>query len=382
MKPVNGTHNFCFIYKAILRVTVVLLLAANGFAGAPSAAASTACMTSTGSWVNQFLPQTQTASFRVVYDATPSATTMDAVSGVSYGFANDYTDLAAAARFNLSGTIDARNGSGFTAANYISYSKGVAYHFILDINIPTHTYSAYVVAGSTQKTIGSNLKFRSEQATANYLNNLGTLSSTGTLSVCNVVLSTVSTSSSSSLLLNASPTSLSFGNVSVSSSSTKNLTLTNASTSSVTISKVMVSGAGFTASGSAAGITLSPAQTTTVSATFNPSSTGQYSGSITISCNATNSPASIVLSGTGVTGTAHAVTLTWQAAATGTAGYNIYVGSTSGGPYSRLNTSMVTGTSYVDSGVQSGQTYYFVVTSISTLNKESTYSAEVKAIIP
>ena len=308
---------------------------------------------------------------------------MDAVSGISYGFANEYTDLAAAVRFNLSGTIDARSGSGFAAANYIPYSKNVTYHFIFDVNITAHSYNIYVVVGSTQKTVGSNLKFRSEQSADTYLNSVGTLSATGSLNICNVALSTSSSSSGSSLVLNASSTSLNFGNVSTSAgASNQNITLRNAGTSNVTISKVSVSGAGFTASGSAAGITLGPNQTTTVLATFDPSTTGKYSGTITISSNATNSPASIALSGTGVTATVHTVTLTWRAAGSSAAGYNVYVGSTSGGPYSRLNTSTVTGTSFVDSSVQSRQNYYFVITSVSSTNKESPRSAEVKAVIP
>ena len=39
-------------------------------------------------------------------------------------------------------------------------------------------------------------------------------------------------------------------------------------------------------------------------------------------------------------------------------------------------------TSYTDSSVQAGQTYYFVVTSVDSSNVESAYSAEVSALIP
>ena len=226
------------MFKTILRLTALLGLAATCFISGAPVAASTACLSSNGSWADQFLPATETGSFRVEYDATPSATTMDAVSGISYGFANEYTDLAAAVRFNLSGTIDARSGSGFAAANYIPYSKNVTYHFIFDVNITAHSYNIYVVVGSTQKTVGSNFKFRSEQSADTYLNSVGTLSATGSLNICNVALSTSSSSSGSSLVLNASSTSLNFGNVSTSAgASNQNITLRNAGTSNVTISK-------------------------------------------------------------------------------------------------------------------------------------------------
>jgi Abnormal spindle-like microcephaly-assoc'd, ASPM-SPD-2-Hydin len=259
----------------------------------------------------------------------------------------------------------------------------VTYHFIFDVNLATHTYSIYVVVGSTQKTVGSNLKFRTEQSSNQYLNSVGTLSATGTVKLCNVVLSASSTSSSGSLVLSPSATSLNFGNVGISAGGNdQNITLKNTGTSNVTISKVTVSGAGFTANGGAAGLTLAPQQSTTVRATFDPAATGKYTGALSITSNATNSPSNIALSGTGVTSATHAITLTWQAASSGTTGYNVYVGSTSGGPYSRLNTSIVTGTSFVDAGVQSGQTYFFVVTSINSANKESPRSAEVQAAVP
>ena len=383
MKPVNGTHIIHFIHTAILRSAVLILLVALAFIHAAPAAASATCMTSTGSWSNQFFATKEAGSFRVVYDATPSATTMDAISGVSYGFANEYSDLAAAVRFNLNGSIDARSGSGFTAANYIPYSRNVTYHFIFDVNVAAHTYSIYVVAGSTLKTVGSNLKFRTEQGSSQALNNVGTLSATGTLNLCNVVFSESSTAPSGSLVLTPSTTSLNFGNVGIAAGgNNQNVTLKNTGTSNVTISKVTVSGTSFTANGSAAGLTLAPQQSATVTATFDPSATVKYTGTLSIASNATNSPSNIALSGAGVAGATHAVALTWQAGSSGTAGYNVYAGSTSGGPYSRLNTSTVTSASYVDAGVQSGQTYYFVVTSISSANQESPRSAEVKAIIP
>ena len=80
---------------------------------------------------------------------------------------------------------------------------------------------------------------------------------------------------------------------------------------------------------------------------------------------------------------AHAVTLNWNASASsGVAGYNVYRGTVSGGPYARMNSSAVTITSYNDDAVQSGQTYFYVVTSISLNDVESSFSNEVMAPIP
>jgi hypothetical protein len=184
------------------------------------------------------------------------------------------------------------------------------------------------------------------------------------------------------LLLNPSVSNLNFGNVNVPGSSSQNVTLTNAGNSNVTISQVMVSGAGFNTGGGAAGLILSPKQTAVVGVTFAPSTSGVASGTVTVSSNATNSPAIIGLNGTGVTPIAPAVSLSWSAGATGVTGYNAYVASVSGGPYVRLTSNPITVSSYADSSVQSGHTYYYVVTELDSTNLESTYSNEVVANVP
>jgi len=43
---------------------------------------------------------------------------------------------------------------------------------------------------------------------------------------------------------------------------------------------------------------------------------------------------------------------------------------------------MVPSTSYLDEGVSSGQTYYYVATEVDTTGTESGYSGEVSAVIP
>jgi hypothetical protein len=189
------------------------------------------------------------------------------------------------------------------------------------------------------------------------------------------------TVSASSLLLNSSASSLSFGNVTMPSSGTQTVTLTNAGNSLVTISTVTVSGAGFNATG-ASGVMLNPGQTTTVTATFTPASAGAVTGKISVASNATNSPDAIALSGTGVAAVSHSVALTWSPSASSVIGYNAYSSQQSGGPYTKMTSTPDAATSYTDSSVQAGQTYFFVVTSVDSSNVESAFSAEVSALIP
>jgi hypothetical protein len=336
------------------------------------------CLLSAGTWVSAPLTQVQTNSFRIQFDVTPVAAIEDGVTGLSAAPAAAYNDLAAAVRFNNTGTIDARNGGSFVAATAIPYNAGTAYHFILDVNVGTHTYNAYVMLGSVQTAIGTNLAFRTQQASVSSLGYLNGLTVTGSDTICNAV---TTTGAAATLLLNSSVSSLTFGNVSVGGSSTQNITMTNAGSSSVTIAQVMVAGAGFNSTG-ASGMTLAPGQTTTLTSTFAPSASGAATGKITVSSNATNSPSSISLSGMGVTATAHTVALSWAPAVTGVTGFKTYVSTISGGPYVEMGSSPATNPTYTDTSVVSGQTYYYVVTAINSTNQESLYSSEVAAIVP
>jgi fibronectin type 3 domain-containing protein len=54
----------------------------------------------------------------------------------------------------------------------------------------------------------------------------------------------------------------------------------------------------------------------------------------------------------------------------------------SGGPYTRVNPSADSSTSYTDSGVAGGQTYYFVVTAIDSSNVESAFSNQASVTVP
>jgi hypothetical protein len=89
------------------------------------------------------------------------------------------------------------------------------------------------------------------------------------------------------------------------------------------------------------------------------------------------------LGGPCVTPTTHGVTLTWTASTSANvAGYNVYRATTSGGPYSKVNPSLVAVLTYNDSAVQAGVIYYYVVTAVDTSNNESGYSTQVQAKIP
>jgi fibronectin type 3 domain-containing protein len=125
---------------------------------------------------------------------------------------------------------------------------------------------------------------------------------------------------------------------------------------------------------------LSVGQSTAFNVFFAPATTGTLSGTVTVTSNASNSPTTIKLSGSGATSTLHSVALSWTPSSTIFAGFDIYRGTTSGGPYTMINSSLTP--SFTDTTVTSGQTYYYVVTEIDTSGNQSIYSNQASAVIP
>jgi hypothetical protein len=77
----------------------------------------------------------------------------------------------------------------------------------------------------------------------------------------------------------------------------------------------------------------------------------------------------------------HSVTLNWHASSsTGVTGYRVYRSTISGGYYSWLATAA--GLTYIDTAVQSAATYYYVLSAINSAGQQSTYSNQVRAVVP
>jgi hypothetical protein len=201
----------------------------------------------------------------------------------------------------------------------------------------------------------------------------------------NVAVATVNVSGSgvaATSLLNASAANLNFGNVPIGSSDVLGVTLTNAGNSNVSISNVRISGVRFATSGVSAGLILTPGQNATLSVTFAPIAVGGLTGSVTVATNATNSPTTISLSGSGIQRVSHSVALSWTPGLPLVTAYNVYRSTVSGGPFTKLNSVAEAAASYTDSSVQAGQTYYYVVTSLTLAAVESMFSNEVSATVP
>lgn len=264
-------------------------------------------------------------------------------------------------------TITNGGGSNLTVTQASTTAAGVK---ISGISFPL------VVAAGKQSTF--DVVFSPK--TAGALSGAVTVMSDASSSPSTVSLS--GTGMAATAFLTASTSSLSFGNVGLGKSKVLSVTLTNAGNSDVTVSKVGVSGAQYSLSGVSAGLILAPGQSATLDVTFAPSAAGAFAGSVAVASNATNSPTIISLSGDTTQTTTHSVALVWSPSTSTVAGYNVYRSEVSGGPYTKLNSSLVIGDTYADSTVQAGLTYYYVVTSVTSGGVESADSAQTSATVP
>ena len=182
--------------------------------------------------------------------------------------------------------------------------------------------------------------------------------------------------------LGISPANLNFGDVVVGASSTLSSSL-SATGAAVTVSSATSSSPEFTINGLSLPAVLSAGQSLPYSVTFTPQTSGTATATLTFVSNASNSPTHQTASGNGTPPPQHSVGLSWNASSSqDVVGYNVYRGSVSGGPYSKINTSLDASTNYTDNQVVAGQTYYYVTTAVDGNSVESGHSNEVHTVIP
>jgi len=96
------------------------------------------------------------------------------------------------------------------------------------------------------------------------------------------------------------PVTESFGTLTVGTQQAQSVTLTNSGGASISISQVAIGGSGFQLSGITAPLTLNAAQSTTFTVTFAPQTSGNASGTVTITSDAPNPTLTLPLSGSGI----------------------------------------------------------------------------------
>ena len=179
------------------------------------------------------------------------------------------------------------------------------------------------------------------------------------------------------------PSKLDFGGVALGSSKTLTGTL-SAGNTDVVVESASWNGQGYSVSGIDFPVTVPANSSISYKVSFAPQASGSTPGGINFVSDAPNSPTPQTFSGSGGAVSQvvqHSVDLSWDLGSAGIDGYNVYRGTRSGGPYTKLNSKALATSSYTDATVKSGTTYYYVATSVDA-GVESSYSEEVAAAIP
>jgi endoglucanase Acf2 len=189
-----------------------------------------------------------------------------------------------------------------------------------------------------------------------------------------------------------STNSLSFGNQNVgTTSASQTVTLTNNGPGTLTINSIAVSG-DFAQSNNC-GASLAVNANCGINVSFKPTAAGSRTGTLTVTDNASNSPQTASLSGTGVTQgpaapsnlsatavSSSQINLSWTASSTAGVTYNVYRSTTSGFSISTATriASGVTGTTFANTGLSASTTFFYLVTAANG-NGESVPSNQASA---
>src|SRR6184192_245618 len=292
--------------------------------------------------------------------------------------ATQQSSLAAIPSSNNFGTVPV--GSSKTATETLS-NTGNGKATVLQVTITGSGFSFSGLNLPLALTPGQSYTFKVQFApktSGSVTGNISVVYGRGNSS--NTVSIAVSGTGSTAAQLAVSPSALSFGNVIVGSSKSMSASL-SASGASVTVSSATVNSSEFSLSGVSLPFTIAAGKSASFTVKFVPQTSGSASGSLSFKSNATTSTTVEALSGSGTAGTSHSVALTWSPESA-VSGYNVYRGTKSGGPYSKINSVLDASASFTDTAVQAGYTYYYVTSAVSGSGVESKYSNQVKAVIP
>lgn len=273
--------------------------------------------------------------------------------------------------------------AGSSTSSYVNVkNNGSATVYISKATVSGSGFSMSGLTIPTSLSPGHSITFTARFAPSSAGSASGNIQIVSSRTTTNIALSGTGTASGK---LSLSPSALSFGNVPVGSSKSLTTTVT-ASGSNVVISSAGTSSAEVFLSSGTLPTTIGAGKSTQVTVTFRPQSSGTATGTFSFSSNASNPTLTGSFSGTGTVTSApapkHSVSLTWSESSSGISGYNVYRGTASGGPYSKINSGLALTSSFTDNSVAAGTTYFYVATAVSGSGTESKYSNPITVTVP
>jgi hypothetical protein len=247
--------------------------------------------------------------------------------------------------------FSAQAGGANPAAQSLTIGENPAGALAFTVSADQAWMTLSAASGTTSSAIKVGAKI-SGLAAGNYTGHV-LISSTGVTNAPMSVTVTLAITAPPTNTLSVSPTSVAFGNINLGNNNTKSVTVTNSGTGSVTISQVGVVGAGLSANGITAPMMLSAGQTTVLSIVFAPTASGSVNGTVSVISDATNSPAAVAATGTGVQASLSASpsALNFGNVNVGSSGTQTVTLSNNGTAAASISQAAISGTGYTVSGL-------------------------------
>ena len=362
--------------------SVVLTSTGTAYVTVSAATISGSGFTASGASFPLTLSPNQTAVLTVQFDPTAAGAAGGALTLTS----NSSTGATTAV--SLSGT-GVQTLTGLSCTNSSMTSAGTD-ACTVTINAPSSgNYVVNLSSNNAAVTVPGLVNIPTGASSASFTVNVAAVSTAQTASltasaggVSQTFAIQLATSSS---LLNISATSLNFGDVTLNTTASQTLTLSTSGSTPLTVSLATVLGTGFSLAGTSFPLNITAGQPAALNVLFDPTALGSSTGTLTVVTTSLTNPVVVIsLSGTGVS-VSYEVNLTWTAPSSSpdpVAGYNIYRSSDGGNSYQLLNSSLDTQTAYVDTTVQDGVDYDYVVESADAEGVESPPSNLAPEVIP
>ena len=182
--------------------------------------------------------------------------------------------------------------------------------------------------------------------------------------------------------LSIAPATIDFGEVREGSGGIQTGKLT-ATGSAVTVSSATLNSSNFELRGLSLPLTIPAGASVPFTVKFVPRDGGISSATLSFASNAENPLSEEAVTANIVGPAKHRVQLSWKASTSKhIVGYNIYRGSRSGGPYRKINRVLDPNTRFTDHTVAAGHKYYYVATAVNWRKTSSSYSKQIRVVVP
>jgi hypothetical protein len=350
------------------------------------ASISGAGYTLTGISANGNLAAGQSANFSVKFAPTSSGTsngTLTVTSNASNGTLTiPVSGTGTAAVGTLGASPSSLNFGSVTVGQNQTLSSTITNTGSASVSISQVgiTGSGFTVSGITTPltlTAGATATVSVKFAPTSSGSASGTVTVTSDASNTSLTIGVSGTGATAAGQLSISPSTLAFGSVADGTSSVATATL-KASGANVTVTAASTNNSVFTIGGLSLPVTIAAGASLPVTVTFSPQTASSFTGTLSVTSNASPSTSTETLTGTGTSVTSsHTVNLSWNASSSSNiSGYNIYraVYTTQCGSYSKINQVINTTTLYTDSTVANSTSYCYAATAVNTSSQESGYS--------